>query len=172
MEHPKYIADGERLAPNHLARPFSLRFLEFRSYFDACVDELTADCVVAMNGQAVVAHDDSLGQRVRQGREVVGDVTGKRSHSLAVNINLSVLVVMELERNQGELCRVGAERPSNPDVIRAPFGAEHCAGVPGEPNPPFPFVKPESSKLGFSYGGFKKGCVAPKAKAIRSGVTW
>jgi hypothetical protein len=24
----------------------------------------------------------------------------------------------------------------------------------------------------FGYGGFKKGCVAPKAKAIRSGVTW
>ena len=23
-----------------------------------------------------------------------------------------------------------------------------------------------------AYGGFKKGCVAPKAKAIRSGVTW
>ena len=22
------------------------------------------------------------------------------------------------------------------------------------------------------YGGFKKGCAAPKAKAIRSGVTW
>jgi hypothetical protein len=49
MEHPKYTADGERLAPNRLARLFSLRFPEFRSYFDACVDELTAGCVVTMD---------------------------------------------------------------------------------------------------------------------------
>src|ERR1017187_4681555 len=108
-----------------------------------------------MDGQQVVAHDFGLGKRVSQWGEVVANKTCKRSHPLAVKINLSVLIVIELERNQGELCRVGAERPSNPDVIRAPFGAEHCAGVPGEPNPPFPFVKPESSKLGFSQGCIK-----------------
>src|ERR1035437_606231 len=111
-----------------LTAPSSLRFLEFRSHLDACVYELTAGRVVAMDGQAVVAHDDGLGQRVSQRCEVVRNETSKHSHPVAVKIDLRVLIVMELERNQGELCRVGAERPSNPDVARAPFGADDRAG--------------------------------------------
>ena len=63
------------------------------------VDELSAACLTAMHGQQVLAGLQRRAAGFVQGHDLVlRDKSGERRHALAVEIDLSVLIVMDQQR--------------------------------------------------------------------------